>query len=216
MALTQRAIAAQEALRTEQEQYVAWALPTGIAEHNREFQETKIIFPSGSKIAIDWPAFEKGETQCLWLGYPLPTELAEALKEWDFKTLFLSQEQDHDVQDAIHEIITHEDRRAPGQHLYLYATQRELLLGHPWSEWRSEANTIYAAWLRNARAQIIGQPEAVFIEQSERESFVKNIPSFKPKKMMSREKLKSHWLDPDLIASQIEKTLRQARREKEK
>ncbi len=98
MALTQRAIAAQEALRTEQEQYVAWALPTGIAEHNREFQETKIIFPSGSKIAIDWPAFEKGETQCLWLGYPLPTELAEALKEWDFKTLFLSQEQDHDVQ----------------------------------------------------------------------------------------------------------------------
>ena len=164
-------------------------LPSGTAEHNRDFQETKIVFPSGAKIAVDWAAFEKGETQCLWLGYPLPVELVEALSEWRFKTLFLSQEQDDDMQDAIHEILTMKDKRYPGQGIYHYPTQRETLLTHPWSEGQRKSDDIYTAWLRNARAKVIDQPEAIFIEQSERESFVRKILGFKPKKALNKELL---------------------------
>lgn len=216
MTLTQREIAEQEALHTKQEQHVEWMLPTGTAEHNRDISETKVIFASGAKIAIDWTAFEKGETQCLWLGYPLPAELAETLSEWHFKTLFLSQEQDDDVQDALHGILTMKDKRFPGQNIYHYPDQRKALLAHAWTEGNTNANDIYAAWLRNARAQVFDKPEAVFIEQSERESFVKNIPGFKPKKALNRELLKKLWRDPDQIAIQVEKALRQAQREKEK
>lgn len=216
MKQTQKIREAQKTLRREQEEHVAWSFPTGTVEHNRDFNETKIIFWSGAKLCLDWPNFEKGEVQCLWLGYPLPTELAEALSEWNFKTLFLSQEKDSDMQDAIHEILTLKDKEFPGQNIYCYAAQKETLLNHSWSEGHTKADDIYAAWLRNARAQIAEKPEGVFIDQEKRESFVKNIPEFSPKKPINRERLKSMWIDPDLIPNQVLATLTKERRTKEK
>jgi hypothetical protein len=108
------------------------------------------------------------------------------------------------------------DKRFPGQNIYHYPVQREALLAHAWTEGQTKADDIYAAWLRNARAQVFDTPEAAFIDQTELESFVKNIPGFKPKKMMSRERLEKLRIDPDKVALQVEAALRKAQREKDK
>lgn len=216
MAPTLKEVAAQESLRKEQEQYLVWALPPGIAEHNHDFQETKVTFASGAKIAIDWPEFEKWNMDCLWVWYPLPAELADAFSEWHFKTLFLSQEQDDGMQSALHQILTKKDPNRPGEGVYLYEEQRNIIIRHPWTMCHTEAKEIYGEWLRMARRELSNTPEVKFTVPENRKTLVESIPWYQAPKPINLKLFKKLNRDPNAIPLAVLQILTKLRREREK